>query len=178
MSSEIRVRLSPVRCPYCKGPIEKHPEVVACAACGARHHEDCRAEHGRCAVCGATELLVFQASPPGARTGLQVTADGAAVVYRWRILAKEGDALVNKDAFVRLEERAISFTAISNRTIYVERAPKLVVRGVALRGEKIVVTLDGGDATVATSAIGPALTNAERDRLRNVIETWLGQRGV
>jgi hypothetical protein len=59
--------------------------VVACAACGARHHDACRAEHGRCATCGALDLLVPRPSKrrvldPPAGSKLVVRHEGERVV--------------------------------------------------------------------------------------------------
>jgi len=57
-----RFHLSFVRCPYCKGPLEKTDSLVACAACGARHHADCHKELRQCASCGSAEALVSASS--------------------------------------------------------------------------------------------------------------------
>lgn len=75
------------RCPYCRDLITDAAKVVACAACGARHHEDCRAEHGACAACGASELLVPRdrstappprsAPPRGSKIQVEELSNGA-----------------------------------------------------------------------------------------------------
>jgi len=57
-AGEVRVDGSPTRCPYCKDQLADVKAIVACAACGARHHAACHAENRRCATCGATDVLV------------------------------------------------------------------------------------------------------------------------
>ncbi len=57
-ASRVHIDRSPAWCPYCKGAFEAPATLVACAACGARHHAECHGEHGKCATCGATERLV------------------------------------------------------------------------------------------------------------------------
>jgi hypothetical protein len=85
----VRVEGSPVHCPYCKGELADLKEIVACAACGARHHESCHESHGRCATCGATEKLVPQAPRRRSRADLlpgskiQVEREGNETVYSW-----------------------------------------------------------------------------------------------
>jgi hypothetical protein len=85
---------SPTRCPWCKGEIEGVKEVVACAACGARHHGACHTENGRCATCGATDVLVPRAQPapalarvkreePPKGSKIRVEREGEALVYSW-----------------------------------------------------------------------------------------------
>ncbi len=171
---EIRVKNSPVRCPYCKDLLEETRELVACAKCGARHHASCRAEHGRCAVCASAELLVYaRESEPG--PGAVVLArEGDALVYRWRVLAKDGLQLVYKDAFVHLAPRELSFTATWNRTVYVARGDKLKIREVAILGGRLIVTFEGGgEVAVATESIGGGLGAEDLVRLERAILEWL-----
>ncbi|HZU95427.1 MAG TPA: RING finger protein [Planctomycetota bacterium] len=87
MDSEgVRVPGSPVRCPFCKGGLEDLKEIVACAACGARHHAGCHRENGRCATCGATDLLVPTRRPtrePPAGSAIKVEVRDGVLVYSW-----------------------------------------------------------------------------------------------
>ncbi len=98
----MHVPASPTRCPWCKGEIENVKEVVACAACGARHHGACHQENGRCATCGATDVLVPRAQPapavarvkreqPLKGSRIAVTREGDALVYSWSL--RDGVAL-------------------------------------------------------------------------------------
>lgn len=79
------------RCPFCHDAITTAKPTVACAACGARHHEACHQEHGACAACAATEALV-PAAPSSARarreqppkgSTITVTHDDDAITYAW-----------------------------------------------------------------------------------------------
>jgi len=78
------------RCPYCRDLVTDPKEVVACAACGARHHEPCRNEHGACAACGATDVLVPRTKaaparekpPRGSTITVEELPDGG-VRYAW-----------------------------------------------------------------------------------------------
>ena len=56
--SRVRVERSPSRCPYCHDELSSVEDVVACAECGARHHRGCQSEHGACATCGSSKVLV------------------------------------------------------------------------------------------------------------------------
>jgi len=42
-------------CPYCLSPILEADETAECGRCGARHHAECMAENGGCAVKGCTK---------------------------------------------------------------------------------------------------------------------------
>jgi hypothetical protein len=88
---------SPTHCPWCKGAIENVKEVVACAACGARHHGACHQENGRCATCGSTDVLVPRAPPapavarvkreePPRGSRIKVEREGEALVYTWSLV--------------------------------------------------------------------------------------------
>jgi hypothetical protein len=87
----VRVELSPTRCPFCKDELAPGKPIVACAACGARHHDSCYADHGRCATCGSEDKLVPAAprkrarSEPLAGSKIRVVPDGSATVYEWRL---------------------------------------------------------------------------------------------
>lgn len=79
---------APTRCPYCKDGFDPGKEVVACAPCGARQHAACHAAHGRCAACGATDVLVparrrprRELPPTGSRIRVE-QADGR-TTYEW-----------------------------------------------------------------------------------------------
>ncbi|MCW8138015.1 MAG: GntR family transcriptional regulator [Planctomycetota bacterium] len=39
-------------CPFCRGGFVQGDRTRACAGCGARHHRECLADHGGCAVFG------------------------------------------------------------------------------------------------------------------------------
>lgn len=52
------------RCPFCHEAIGDSPEV-GCGPCGARHHADCLAEHGRCAACAVPPGGLRPAAPRG-----------------------------------------------------------------------------------------------------------------
>jgi hypothetical protein len=92
----VRVGGSPVHCPFCKGELADTKAIVACAACGARHHESCHNENGRCASCGSTDKLVPAAPRPApvsvprqrreqplAGGKIQVAREGEDLVYSW-----------------------------------------------------------------------------------------------
>jgi hypothetical protein len=93
----VHVSASPTRCPWCKGEIESVKEVVACAACGARHHGSCHEENGRCATCGSTDVLVPRAQPepaparvkreqPPKGSRIKVEREGEALAYSWALV--------------------------------------------------------------------------------------------
>jgi hypothetical protein len=174
---EIHVRNSPTHCPYCKSSIVELREVVACARCGARHHASCRAEHGKCAVCSALELLVYAAGTAPLEAiaqGLTVEHEGDARVYKWRILTKEGLDLVYRDAFLRLAPHDLSFTALFNRSLFLAHGDKLEVREVAIRSGRLLVTFEGDrDVVVATESIGSPLAKEDLERLERAILEWL-----
>jgi len=180
---EIRVKNSPVRCPYCKDTLEEVREVVACAKCGARHHASCRAEHGRCAVCSSRELLIYSGEPASDmdirlveidHSALDFVREDEELVYRWRVLTKENMQLVYKEAFVRLGPRELSFTALWNRSFYVAKGDKLRVREVAIRGGRLYVAFaEGQEVAVATESIGSVLSRSDIERLENAILNWL-----
>jgi hypothetical protein len=73
--ADVRVQGSPSRCPWCRDDLTELREVVACAGCGARHHDECHREHGRCASCGGTARLVFEGAPPAPVTRPPAPAD-------------------------------------------------------------------------------------------------------
>jgi hypothetical protein len=84
----VRADRSPTRCPFCRDDLLPGKELVACAACGARHHATCHRDHGRCASCGSAEALVPRARPrrreqPLAGSKIRVEADEAATAYLW-----------------------------------------------------------------------------------------------
>jgi hypothetical protein len=87
----VRADHSPTRCPFCKGDLSDMKEIVACTACGARHHAACREENGRCATCGSTEVLVPRSGTPRSpmRAKLEQPPQGSKIV-----VSREGDALV------------------------------------------------------------------------------------
>ncbi len=82
---------SPTRCPFCRDELLDTKHLVACAACGARHHEGCHREHGACAACGSSEALYPRsqaraaAGRPPAGSRLEVECDGDRTTYRWRL---------------------------------------------------------------------------------------------
>ena len=56
--SKLQLKNSPSRCPYCHDSLTDPLDLIACAACGARHHKECYNEHSSCASCGAQDRLV------------------------------------------------------------------------------------------------------------------------
>ena len=85
---ELRVERSPSHCPFCKDALDDLGKIVACAACGARHHSVCHAENGRCATCGSAATLVptaarRRASEPLAGSVIRVREEGAITVLTW-----------------------------------------------------------------------------------------------
>ena len=70
-------RFVKAHCPYCKGPLEADEPVACCAPCGARHHDDCRNELGRCATCGSRETLVSRTASTRERLRLENERDRA-----------------------------------------------------------------------------------------------------
>jgi hypothetical protein len=94
-AERVHVPGSPTRCPFCKGEIEDLKQVVACAACGARHHGACHQENGRCATCGSEDVLVPRAAPvalarvkreePPRGSFITVEREGDALVYTWPV---------------------------------------------------------------------------------------------
>lgn len=99
MKERVQVARSVTRCPYCHDDLKVEKEVVACAPCGARHHRDCHAEHGRCASCGAVEALYprapekrsarsISAEPrldPPRGSSISVVKKSGRVEYRWPV---------------------------------------------------------------------------------------------
>lgn len=84
---EVRVPGSPTRCPWCKDDLADVKEIVACAACGARHHAACHSENGRCATCGTADVLVPRVKAKSeARSRLEVPPQGSKIV-----VARNGD---------------------------------------------------------------------------------------
>ncbi len=89
-SGKLEIRGAPGRCPFCHDLISDPKEVVACAACGARHHERCHAEHGACSACSSTEVLIprsrarrIREQPPkGSR--IQVEQRSGGTSYSWK----------------------------------------------------------------------------------------------
>lgn len=98
---DIEVARGPTHCPWCRDAIAPEDEIVACGSCGARHHEECHLEHGRCAACQSTDALVRRpaasaadrptvaARPPAASLatlpGAKITVrqDGALTHLEW-----------------------------------------------------------------------------------------------
>lgn len=53
--SDVRIqpKVEHPKCPYCHEAVRASDDKAPCLACMAWHHRACRAEHGRCAACGA-----------------------------------------------------------------------------------------------------------------------------
>ena len=93
----------PGRCPYCRDAIAGTSGVVACAACGARHHAACWDELAACATCRSPEALVSARAAAAARrrppplprgSELEVRLDegpggGPVLVVTWPFLTAE-----------------------------------------------------------------------------------------
>lgn len=86
---KLSIRGGPGRCPYCHDLIADTREVVACASCGARHHQRCHAEHGACCSCGSTDALVPRsqareaAERPPRGSSIKVIPAGQSTSYAW-----------------------------------------------------------------------------------------------
>ncbi len=178
MSPEIHIHRSPSRCPYCKDAIDDVREVVACASCGARHHSECRATHGRCAICASVELLVYTpppaaaAAPPQETGGLSVERVGEATVYTWPLFAKEGLALVPITGFLRLEPDGVTFVALEARRFFTVQATRAEVGEVVHVGRRLLVDVGDEERQVATESIGHALGAEAVALLAGVLEAW------
>jgi hypothetical protein len=88
LEREVRVERSPIRCPYCKDELAGVEGVVACAACGARHHDACHSENGRCATCGEPAALVPRDAPPATSTVLPSPPRGSHAT-----MARDGETI-------------------------------------------------------------------------------------
>lgn len=83
------------RCPFCHESILAAEEPwVVCAACLARHHEECWNEHARCATCACDAALAplrrplpFDAPVTGARLSRPLLASFAALAVAALALA-------------------------------------------------------------------------------------------
>ncbi len=177
MSLEVRVHGSPSRCPYCKDVLDDVREIVACARCGARHHAECRASHGRCVVCSSLELLVYQKTDDPLATRLEVHREGERVEYRWPLIAKDGLVLVPKLGFLRLEPDVIAFVAMEGRRFYEVRAERARVGEATHVSSKLLIDVDDEEHQVATESIGYALAASEVAVLALGIEAWRHRRG-
>lgn len=90
---------APTRCPYCRDALDPSKELVACAPCGARHHAACHAAHGRCASCGAADVLVparrrARREEPPAGSKVRVDASDGATTYTWDAQTKNDLVIV------------------------------------------------------------------------------------
>jgi hypothetical protein len=184
---EIRVHHSPSHCPYCKGPLGDPHGIVACAACGARHHRECREEHGRCAACSSREVLVYAADihaappappPPGGALELVTEEEARVALYRWALLEKDGLELIPRVGYLRLAPDAISFLAASGRRLFDVHATRPEVGDVLAIGRKLLVDVrrPGGagkvEHTVATESIGYSLGPRDVATLESALGTW------
>ncbi len=76
MKVELGAQFSPARCPFCHEDLAAADRtlIAGCADCGARAHLDCTREHGACAACGGSNLLLpaeAQAVPARARPAMR-----------------------------------------------------------------------------------------------------------
>lgn len=174
MSLEVRVNGTPSRCPYCKDALSDLRDVVACASCGARHHAECRSTHGRCVVCASTELLVYQSTDqPVASAGLSVLRERDRTTYRWKLMAKEGLALVPATGFLRVEGPRLTFLAVAQGRRFSEASgERSDVGEVVSVGRKLLVDVRGEEVTVATESIGYALATSDVEVLAAAIAAW------
>lgn len=79
---------APGRCPFCREAFVGPGGVVACAACGARHHEPCWDELQRCATCSSRDVLVARGArqrpaPRPAESLVMLTHAGDALEVSW-----------------------------------------------------------------------------------------------
>jgi hypothetical protein len=54
-------------CPYCRFAFKEGVDIVECGVCSARHHQDCWADNGGCAVMGCAAAPVAGVAAPTAR---------------------------------------------------------------------------------------------------------------
>jgi hypothetical protein len=87
---KVQVRGGAGRCPFCHDLISDPKQVVACAACGARQHEQCYDQHGACSACSSTDVLVprtrarTQASErPPRGSKIKIEERSGDTVYGW-----------------------------------------------------------------------------------------------
>jgi hypothetical protein len=95
--AQVHAERSPTRCPFCHEELAQGKELVACAACGARHHASCHRDHGRCASCASVEVLVpprrRRRDQPPAGSRLEVAPEGEATAFAWDSRTTSNDAL-------------------------------------------------------------------------------------
>ncbi len=72
-----------VRCTYCHDALDDGGPAVHCASCLAPHHDDCHAEHGRCAAPGCDDPRGLIADPAG-RPARRATRARAGKAAPWR----------------------------------------------------------------------------------------------
>lgn len=176
MASEqtVSVERSPSRCPYCRDELDKTKELVACAACGVRHHAACHTAHGACVSCGATELLVparrrqrADQPPAGSRIEVRTGEDGT-TVYEWDPRTRTDEVLIvlmlvlvitipfafliwnarrrYRRASIRVAPEAIEFTArrFRLRQVRVKREDVGAIRVSSMGESGVALTIDEG----------------------------------
>lgn len=96
----VRAERSPTRCPFCRDELTPaKDEVAACAACAAMHHAACHRTHGRCAACGATDVLVSPQRPrrrdqPPKGSKIRVSSDEGRTTFTYDVGASTDWLLV------------------------------------------------------------------------------------
>lgn len=158
---------APTRCPYCKDALDPSKELVACAPCGARHHASCHAAHGRCASCGAADVLVParrrpRREEPPAGSKLQVERRDGQTVYTW-------DPRTRQDLVVVVLMAALVLTVPIAILVLLQRRRHATV-SLVLSPEHVEFTSPGG--------VSGKRVKARRDEVGAIRVQSIGEAGV
>lgn len=158
---------APTRCPYCKDALDPSKELVACAPCGARHHASCHAAHGRCASCGAADVLVParrrpRREEPPAGSKLQVERRDGQTVYTW-------DPRTRQDLVVVVLMAALVLTVPIAILVLLQRRRHATV-SLVLSPEHVEFTSPGG--------VSGKHVKARRDEVGAIRVQSIGEAGV
>jgi hypothetical protein len=198
----VRATRSPARCPYCRDDLVDTKALVACAACGARHHDVCHEQHGACAGCGSAEALYARAARrpnlrPPAGSRIRVSSHGERTTIGWRTGNAQDWLLVLLMMIVpplgiyvlvrlltedwqelHLTPDAITFTSnlwggLAHGRRTIPRSEVGTVRVVGQQGT-FLLAIDHGVKRhhLYTSSLTPALSPPELEWLAARIEAW------
>jgi len=103
-------------CPYCMEKVTNLREVVACAECGARHHEDCHDESESCAACGGSEALVLRSKKKQASESEASDDQGSRTARPAKRKAKTGEAPPSKGKKVAKPKRGRATETLRKRS--------------------------------------------------------------
>lgn len=124
MSELERVRVAPVRCPYCHDDLERGSEPAVCPECHALHHDECLAEHGSCASCSAVHpryavgAVPRQSSEAQAKGGQRVRSQGTEPCFAYEAVDSRGR---RKRGHVRAEDREAALEQVKDRGLFPTR---------------------------------------------------------